>query len=113
MSKSQLHFTTCHQMPSRSFFWKGKQFPICARCTGIHIGNLSLPIFLFSLVTLNIWWTLFLILPTYIDGWSQAYFDRESNNILRVTTGFMAGVGIMSLASIIGKFIGKQILQFI
>ena len=28
----------CHQMPERSFFYKGKQFPVCARCTGVIIG---------------------------------------------------------------------------
>lgn len=30
----------CHQMPERSFSYKGKQFPVCARCTGIFIGQL-------------------------------------------------------------------------
>lgn len=29
----------CHQMPERSFFYKGKQFPVCARCTGVSIGQ--------------------------------------------------------------------------
>ena len=29
----------CHQMPERSFFYKGKQFPVCARCTGVIIGQ--------------------------------------------------------------------------
>ncbi|PQL91928.1 DUF2085 domain-containing protein [Apibacter adventoris] len=31
-------FHTCHQKPERSFFWKRKQFPLCARCTGIYIA---------------------------------------------------------------------------
>jgi uncharacterized membrane protein len=26
----------CHQMPERSFFWDGHQFPVCARCTGLY-----------------------------------------------------------------------------
>lgn len=29
----------CHQMPERSFFYKGKQFPVCARCTGVTVGQ--------------------------------------------------------------------------
>ena len=29
----------CHQMPERTFFYKGKQFPVCARCTGVIIGQ--------------------------------------------------------------------------
>jgi uncharacterized membrane protein len=50
------------------------------------------------------------MLPTYIDGLTQAFFKRESTNILRVTTGLMAGIGGMSLVAIIGQFIGHQIL---
>ena len=65
---------------------------------------------MFNVFTLNIWWTLALMLPTYIDGLTQAFFKRESNNILRVTTGLMAGIGGMSLVAIIGKYIGDQIL---
>ena len=65
---------------------------------------------MFNVFTLNIWWTIALMLPTYIDGVTQALFKRESNNILRVTTGLMAGIGGMSLVAIIGKYIGDQIL---
>jgi len=110
MKNVKLKFTMCHQKPERSFFWKGKQFPVCARCTGIHIGYISFPIFLFSFATLNIYWTLLLILPTVIDGLTQAYFERESTNLIRLVTGLAAGVGAMSLVSIIGKGIGKLIL---
>lgn len=110
MDKRRLHITFCHRKPERSFFWKGRQFPVCARCTGIHLGYITFPLFLFNVVTMNIWWTIALILPTYIDGVTQAAFGRESNNLFRVTTGIMAGVGAMSLVAIIGKYIGLQIL---
>lgn len=110
-SKKKIHLTFCHRKPERSFFWKGKQFPVCARCTGIHIGYLTFPFFLLQIFTLNIWWTLLLIAPTYIDGWAQAFLNRESNNFLRVTTGLMAGVGMMSLVAIIGQSLGHFILS--
>ena len=113
MNLERLHITFCHRLPERSFFWRGKQLPVCARCTGIHMGYLSFPLFLFSICTLNIWWTIAFILPTYIDGLTQALFNRESNNILRVTSGIVAGIGSMSMVSIIGKFIGFQILTLI
>lgn len=29
----------CHQLAERSFFYKGYQFPVCARCTGVTIGQ--------------------------------------------------------------------------
>ena len=110
IDKRKLHFTFCHRKPERSFFYRGKQFPVCARCTGFHIGYLTFPFFMFNVFTLNIWWTIALILPTYIDGITQAFLNRESTNLLRVTTGVMAGIGAMSLIAIIGKFIGDQIL---
>ncbi len=109
----KIHLTFCHRLPERSFFWKGKQFPVCARCTGIHVGYLTFPLFLFSIFTLNIWWTMLLIIPTYLDGTVQAVTNWESNNILRVVSGVLAGIGSMSLVSIIGKFIGMQILLLI
>ena len=33
-------FFGCHCRSDRSFFWKGKQLPICARCTGELAGIL-------------------------------------------------------------------------
>ncbi len=29
----------CHQLPERSFFWDGHQFPVCARCTGLYLSG--------------------------------------------------------------------------
>jgi len=103
-------FTFCHRKPERSFFWNGRQFPFCARCTGIYLGYLSYPFFLFDVFYLNLYLTLVLILPSLIDGLLQAFYNRESNNYLRVVTGFFAGVGLMSLVSIIGERIGTGIL---
>lgn len=113
MEKFKFHLTFCHRIPERSFFWKGQKFPICARCTGIHLGYLSFPLFLFSFFTLNLWITILMILPTYLDGLIQAFFNKESNNYRRVITGFIAGVGTMSLVSIIGQSIGNLILKII
>lgn len=109
----KFHLTFCHRKPERSFFWNGKQFPVCARCTGIHLGYLSFPFFLFSIFTLNIWITVLLIIPTYLDGFSQALLNRKSNNFRRVITGLFAGIGTMSLVSIVGKYIGNLILKII
>lgn len=29
----------CHQLPERSFFWGDRQFPVCARCTGLYLSG--------------------------------------------------------------------------
>lgn len=113
MNLPVLRFSFCHRKPERSFFWKGKQFPVCARCTGIHIGYLAYPLFLFNVFTLNIWITLALLLPTYIDGLAQAFLKIESTNLRRVITGFMAGIGVVSLVCIVGTIIGNKILSII
>jgi len=113
VAKLNIVFTYCHGKPERSFFWKGRQFPVCARCTGIYLGYLSYPLFIFDIVYLNLFLTLVLILPSFIDGLSQAFNNRESTNILRVLTGFFAGVGLMSLVSIIGERIGTGLLYLI
>jgi uncharacterized membrane protein len=108
-----LHFTHCHQLPERSFFWKGKQLPLCARCLGIQIGFVSLPFFMFNKNLLPLSISLILIMPTIIDGLTQAYLNRTSNNYLRLVTGIAAGIGLMSATSIIGKWVGKEIIKII
>ena len=109
----RIEWTTCHQKPHRSFFFRGKLFPVCARCTGIHLGYLSMPVFLFQLVYINLLFSVILIIPTVLDGLSQAYFDRESKNSIRFITGLMSGIGLMSIVHIIGFQIGYFILKFI
>ena len=110
---TKIEWTLCHRKPERSFFWKGKQFPLCARCTGINLGYIVLPLFLFGVIRIPLVWTIALIVPTYIDGLIQAYFNIESTNSRRFITGLMSGIGTMSLVSIIGIYIGKQILTLI
>ena len=110
VGNTKLNFVTCHRMPERSFFWKGKQFPVCARCTGIYIGYLTMPLFMFCLFGWGIWMSFIMFLPTVIDGSIQAFFNIESNNIRRFITGIMSGMGVMSLVHIFGFYIAKQIL---
>lgn len=108
---TSLHFVLCHQKPERSFFWKGKQFPVCARCTGIYLGYLSFPLFNFEVISLSSWISILLCVPTIVDGLTQAFCKRESNNVLRLITGLIAGVGLMALVVNIGTLIGNLILK--
>ena len=57
--------------------------------------------------------TILLIVPTYLDGFIQAYYNKESTNVRRLITGLMAGIGTMSLVSITGIFIAELILKFV
>jgi len=113
VEKIKIRWISCHKNPERSFFWKGKQFPVCARCTGIHFGYLSLFLFVFQLISINWLLSILLILPTLIDGLTQAYFNRESTNSIRFITGTLAGLGIMSIIHIIGFQTGYLILDML
>ena len=106
-----IQFVSCHRKAERSFFWRGKQFPVCARCTGIYLGYLSFPIFNFDLYYISSLSSILLMLPTIFDGLTQAYLRRESTNFIRLTTGILGGVGAMSLIVNIGTFIGNLILK--
>jgi len=53
------------------------------------------------------------MLPTIIDGLTQAFSNWESTNVVRFITGLASGIGCMSLVSIIGKRIGNLILSLI
>ncbi len=77
----------------------------------MYLGYLTFPLFTFDIIQINLLPSLLLTIPTFLDGLMQAYLNRESNNILRVSTGFISGIGQMSLVSIIGKSIGFLIIN--
>jgi uncharacterized membrane protein len=85
----------CHRIPSRSFFFKGKPFPICARCTGITIGyiiGIGIAAF-YGIVGLLV--SALLVIPTTLDGAIPLFGRYESTNLRRFVTGLMAGAGII------------------
>ena len=93
----------CHQMPTRSFFIKGYQLPLCARCTGIVFGHLTAFLFI-PFYTFNFKIVL-LILPLAVDGITQYFTNYESNNLKRVISGFLYGFAFTSLIAKIIKTI--------
>ena len=86
----------CHGKAERSFFINGKQFPICARCTGELIGIIMIAItyWFYHLPTL---YAIFLLFPMILDGGIQLFTKYESNNYLRFFTGFLFGYSLFQL----------------
>lgn len=82
----------CHQKPERSFFYKERQFPVCSRCTGIVIGAV-IGFVLAILTQPNLIFVLGFI-PLIVDGTTQYYGLRTSNNTLRFITGLLCGFSI-------------------
>lgn len=96
----------CHQMPERSFFYKGKQFPVCARCTGVAIGQTTAILLALFKRFLSFPYALFLLALMGIDWGIQAIHMKESTNLRRLVTGICGGLGLFSIYIIIlRKFI--------
>ena len=99
----------CHRKPERSFFIKGHQFPVCARCTGFYISMFSYFVYAYCFfVNYNIYLLIFaimLLIPTILDGLTQLLEYRKSNNTLRFITGILGGTGLGILIKAIKYFI--------
>lgn len=97
MGKFLRIFFGCHCRPDRSFFWRGKQFPICARCTGELIGILGgIPI-IFAYGYAGLPLMALLMAPMVADGLIQLLTSYESTNLRRLLTGILFGIAFDSL----------------
>lgn len=87
----------CHQMPDRTLKLFGHYLPVCSRCTGLYIGSIIGFIFLHEmyLSQISFYLGIILIIPTFIDGYTQYNGLRMSNNFLRFVTGLIGGIGLI------------------
>lgn len=89
----------CHRKPERSFQYKGHYFPVCARCTGFYIAIFTYGILAMivpiTYISNSIMIGILLLVPSGIDGITQLFELRTSNNILRLATGLFGGIGLM------------------
>ncbi len=95
MAKFLRLFFGCHARPDRSFYFRGKQFPICARCTGELVGMiLCIPTLIFwGCPSFGI--VLLLMVPLIVDGSVQKLTSYESSNIRRLITGILFGMALI------------------
>lgn len=85
--------TGCHQLPERSFFYHGKQFPVCARCTGVFVGEIA-GITLFKIGEISSIVIMLFFLVMFTDWFVQYKFQYESNNLRRLMTGLVCGYAL-------------------
>lgn len=102
----------CHQMPERSFFVRGYQFPVCARCTGVIISAfLAVIIFTKKRIPIR---TCFLMSSVMLIDWGLQYLEiKESNNRRRLITGLIGGLGWSTLHLYFYRFIYNKIKEFV
>lgn len=101
----------CHQISKRSFYIFGKQFPVCARCTGGIIGNLIAYILFFIYVfPISIY---MLGCAVIFSDWLIQYLGiKESTNIRRFFTGIIGGFSLTTLQCINIQRVIKLIINF-
>ena len=91
----------CHQLEERSYFLNGNQMPFCARDLGLFLGLAAgFVITVFIRVKFNPLLVLAGLVPMAIDGGLQLVTAYESTNVLRITTGFIAGMAFSLLISL-------------
>jgi uncharacterized membrane protein len=91
--------TGCHQMNDRSFSFKGFQFPLCARCTGLLLGQITgilLSVFFIKCdIRLLFCLAVFSTLLLGADGVGQLKKLWISTNPRRLVTGILCGCFVM------------------
>jgi uncharacterized membrane protein len=106
----QFGYVFCHQIPERSFFIDGHQFPICARCTGIFLGFIVTSVYILMMGGAK--------RPLMPDrtvlafaaaGSAAMVFDgvtsyaglRDTTNVIRLATGLGMGAAIGFLLPVV------------
>lgn len=107
----------CNLNKNRAFFIGEFCFPFCVRCSAIMISIVLTIIFvsLFKIKTKKIciiFWIL-LIIPCLVDGIMQYFFNIESNNVKRLITGILCGIGIGNLTLLFINYISKKLEQYL
>ena len=94
----------CHQMVERSFSFRGHQFPVCARCTGVLLGNiLAYALILVYMPPSQV--CLIGCTVMFIDWWVQELNIRQSTNTRRLVTGIIGGYSLTTLCCIVIKIL--------
>ena len=102
----------CHQMPQRSLFIGDRQFPLCARCTGLVVGYV-LSFALLPLVQPPLVLCVIFCEIMFLDWLVQHLELHPSTNTRRLLTGTLCGYGLMSSYIQIGGWLVQHLRLFI
>ena len=107
------HRAGCHQRADRSFYWKGRKFPLCARCTGVLVGYI-LAVPAYTVCRKNVSVYAVCCIPLVIDGLTQLWEWQVSTNRRRCNRRF-SGIWYLlygdNVAVIRKKFNAKELVK--
>jgi len=93
----------CHQMQERSFSIHDRKFPLCSRCTGVLIGNLTAyALFLIYAPSMQVCLAGCAIM--FIDWLVQRLGVWQSTNPRRLVTGIIGGYSLTTLICMFIKY---------
>jgi uncharacterized membrane protein len=113
-------YAICHRIPERSFFLNGRQLPLCARCTGTFLGAIvgltamlllrrqrasrlpPVPVLGLLVLFIGVW--AFDGLNSYMTFFPGAPSLYEPRNWLRLTTGMLNGLALITIVFPIFNF---------
>jgi len=104
-------YAVCHRIIARSFMIGDRALPLCARCTGMHLGSIFGLIFLsgsgkrggLPLKKFLVIFTLFLIafgldgVNSYLNLLNRFPYLYVTQNWMRLTSGAFVGIGIAAI----------------
>lgn len=100
----------CHQMKERSFIFRGRQCPVCARCLGVFSGY-CLALILYPFWELPMWMAFGFCLLMFGDWFVQKINIMKSNNIRRFITGIMCGLALIHIYFAVMKWLLVALVQ--
>jgi uncharacterized membrane protein len=106
-------YAVCHRIDARSFHLGTRALPLCARCTGMHLGALITSLYFIVrgrrragqyptralAVTLGVFALVFAVdgLNSYRTLFPDVPHLYEPNNLLRISTGMLLGIGLATV----------------
>lgn len=86
----------CHREPKKCLTFLGHKSFLCSRCCGISLGVIATLVFSFFHLPISPLMGISLTIPMLLDSFSQLLGLRQSNNLLRLITGFLFSLGFLS-----------------
>lgn len=87
----------CHQIPERCFCVKGYTFPLCARCTGVFVGQTGFFLLFLFHIRPSLSASLLCLSVMGIDWGLQYIKILPSTNMRRFFTGILGGYGVFGI----------------